>query len=567
MKRPKNYAYWLDEVPPLGITLFSGLQHIGLVCSFLPIPLAMAREAGLADARVVDVISVSMLVLGVTAILQVLRRGPVGSGLLAPSCFSGAYLGPSLLAVNAGGLPLVLGMTMFGGVVEVGLSRVLRYLRPYLPPEIAGFVVLLVGVTVGGLGVRYELGIAPAAPAGARELAVSAVTLGLMVGLNIWGRGAPRLFCALLGIVGGYVTAALLGVLPLTEFARRMDAPLFGIPTVGDVGWSFDVALIVPFAVAAMAACLKTVGDLTTCQRVNDADWVRPDLRGISLGALANGIGSALAGFLGTTGLNASTANIGLSGATGVTSRRIAYATGGIFIALAFMPKLSGVLAVMPRPVMGAALMFVAAFIIVSGLQIITSRLLDTRRTFVIGLSFVIALAVDVSPAYFRALPTSVQPLFGSSLVVGMLAAILLNLIFRIGVRKVQNLVLPAGRVDPVALEQFMDENGASWGARRDVIEHASFNLTQSIETISGGCDPQGPLEITASFDEFSLDVHVSYAGKPLELPEKRPTNEEIMASEDGQRRLAGYMLRRYADRVSATNKSGRSTIHFHFDH
>jgi xanthine permease XanP len=267
MKRPKNYAYWLDEVPPLGITLFSGLQHIGLVCSFLPIPLAVAREAGLADARVVDVISVSMLVLGVTAILQVLRRGPVGSGLLAPSCSSGAYLGPSLLAVNAGELPLVLGMTLFGGAVEAGLSHVLRYLRPYLPPEIAGFVVLLVGVTVGGLGVRYVLGIAPAAPAGARELAVSAVTLGLMVGLNIWGRGAPRLFCALLGIVGGYVTAALLGVLPLAEVSHMMDAPLFGIPAVGDVGWSFDVALIVPFAVAAMAACLKTVGDLTTCQR------------------------------------------------------------------------------------------------------------------------------------------------------------------------------------------------------------------------------------------------------------------------------------------------------------
>jgi xanthine permease XanP len=567
MKRPKNYAYWMDEAPPLGITLFSGLQHIGLVCGFLPIPLAIAREAGLADARVGDVISVSMLVLGVTAILQVLRRGPVGSGLLAPSCFSGAYLGPSLLAVNAGGLPLVFGMTMFGGAVEAGLSRVLRHLRPYLPPEIAGFVVLLVGVTVGGLGVRYVLGVAPAAPAGARELAVSSVTLGLMVGLNIWGRGAPRLFCALLGFVGGYVTAALLGVLPRTEIARMMDAPLLGIPAVGDVGWSFDAALIVPFAVGAMAACLKTVGDLTTCQRVNDADWVRPDLRGISRGALANGIGSALAGLLGTAGLNASTANIGLSGATGVTSRRIAYATGGIFIALAFMPKLSGLLAVMPRPVMGAALMFVAAFIIVSGLQIITSRLLDARRTFVIGLSLVIAIAVDISPAYFRALPTSVQPLVGSSLVVGMLAAILLNLIFRIGVRKVQNLVLPAGRVDPVALEQFMDENGASWGARRDVIEHASFNLTQSIETISEGCDPQGPLEIAASFDEFSLDVRVSYAGKPLELPEKRPTNEEIMASEDGQRRLAGYMLRRYADRVSATNKSGRSTILFHFDH
>ncbi|HSG34613.1 MAG TPA: solute carrier family 23 protein, partial [Sphingomonadaceae bacterium] len=387
--------------------------------------------------------------------------------------------------------------------------------------------------------VRYVLGIAGAAPASARELAVSAVTLGLMVGLNIWGRGGPRLFCALLGFIGGYLAAGLLGVLPMTEFARIMEAPLLGVPAVGDVGWSFDVGMAIPFAVAAMAALLKTVGDLTTAQRLNDADWVRPDLRGISRGTLANGIGSALAGFLGTAGLNASTANIGLAGATGVTSRRIAYATGGIFIALAFMPKLSGLLAVMPRPVMGAALMFVAAFIIVSGLQIITSRLLDTRRTFVIGLSFVVAIAVDISPAYFRTMPESVQPLFGSSLVVGMLTAILLNLIFRIGARKIQNLVVAPGQVNPVALEQFMEANGASWGARRDIIERASFNLTQSIETISDSCDPQGPLEISASFDEFRLDVRVSYSGPPLELPEKRPTNEEIMESEEGQRRLA----------------------------
>jgi xanthine permease XanP len=172
VKRPPNYAYWLDEAPPFGITLFSGLQHIGLVCAFLPIPLAIAREAGLADAKVVEVISASMLVLGITAILQVLRRGPVGSGLLAPSCSSGAYLGPSLLAAKVGGLPLVLGMTILGGLVEAALSRMLRYLRPYLPPEIAGFVVMLVGVTVGSLGVRYVLGIAPAPPAGARELTV-----------------------------------------------------------------------------------------------------------------------------------------------------------------------------------------------------------------------------------------------------------------------------------------------------------------------------------------------------------------------------------------------------------
>lgn len=566
MKRPEGFAYWIDEVPPPGVTLLSALQHVSLGCILLPIPLAIAREAGLSPERTVDLIAVSMIVLGITAILQVLRRGPVGSGLLAPSSFTGAYLGPSILAVKSGGLALAFGMTVFAGLVEALLSRLLRYLRPFLPPEIAGFVVVLVGVAVGSLGVRYVLGPDPAAPATARDLAVSAVTLGLMVGLNVWGRGAPRLFCALVGIIGGYVAAALLGVLGEAEFARVIASGVFGAPAIGTIGWAFDAALVVPFAIAATAACLKTVGDLTMCQRLNDADWVRPDLAGVARGTLANAIGSVLAGAFGTSGLTTSSSNIGLAGATGVTSRRVGWVTGIIFIALAFMPKFAGLLAIMPQPLMGAALMFVAAFILVSGVQIIAARLLDVRRTFVIGLSFMIALAVDISPRYFATLPAAIQPLVGSSLVAGMIVAIALNLVFRIGARKVQRLTIAAD-ADPAALGRFMDACGASWGARRDVIERAKFNLLQSIETLFAHAVATGPLLAEASFDEFNVNVRLSYDGAPLELPDRRPTDDEIIESAEGERRFAGFMLRRLADRVSATHRSGRSTVTFQFVH
>ncbi len=50
-------------------------------------------------------------------------------------------------------------------------------------------------------------------------------------------------------------------------------------------------------------------------------------------------------------------------------------------------------------------------------------------------------------------------------------------------------------------------------------------------------------------------------------MPERRPTSEEILASDEGARRLAGFLLRKYADRVESTHKAGRSTILFHFDH
>jgi len=217
--------------------------------------------------------------------------------------------------------------------------------------------------------------------------------------------------------------------------------------------------------------------------------------------------------------------------------------------------------------VLGATLLFSSAFVFINGLQIVTSRMLDVRRTFVIGLSFMIGLAVDFYPAFFRGLPADVQPFVGTSLVLGTLTALALNLVFRLGVRRTQTLRVEPAAFDTQQLHDFMETQGATWGARRDVIDRATFNLAQSIETIVESCAPAGPLDVSVSFDEFSLDILVSYEGAALELPERRPTNEEIIASDDGQRRLAGFLLRRYADRVQSTYRAGRSTVLFHFDH
>ena len=217
--------------------------------------------------------------------------------------------------------------------------------------------------------------------------------------------------------------------------------------------------------------------------------------------------------------------------------------------------------------VAGAALIFSSTFIIVNGLQVMTSRLLDARKTVLIGLALLAALAVDAQPGIVGLLPDAWQPVLGTSLVLGTVLGLALNLAFRIGTRRTHSLTIPIGPIDGVRIEQFLQASGEAWGSRADVIERAKFNLVQSIETILDGGDPAGPLEVEATFDEFSLDIGVSHQGPPLELPERRPSNEEIMETEDGQRRLAGFMLRRFADRVSSTHKAGRSTVTFHFDH
>ena len=566
-KKPVNIVYWVNDVPPLGVTVLSGLQHVGLVSIFLLVPVLACRQAGLAPDKIVDVLGLSMLVMAIGPVLQRFGRGGVGCGYLCPPIFAAPYLPAAALALQAGGLPLLFGMTIFAGLVEITVSRLFRPLRPFFPPEIAGFVVVMIGVTVGTLGVRSLFGFGAAQSVEAAPVGVAAVTLATMVALNVWTRGASKLFCALIGMVVGYVLAAILGVLTAADLERLTSAPLLRLPDPGHVQWAFDADLIVPFAVAAIAASLRAMGDVTICQKTNDAAWTRPDMQTISGGALANGFTTALAGLLGTIGTNTSTSNVGLAAATGVTSRNVAYAVGGIYLLLAFMPMGATLFVIMPGAVVGATLIFASCLVFVNGLQIIASRLLDARRTFVIGLSFMLGLAVDILPGVVATLPPAARVFTSSSLLLGTLSALLLNILFRLGVRRAVKLTVDPAAVDPEKIEQFMETQGAAWGARRDVIDRARFNLIQSVETIVESCDPRGPVEIEAGFDEFNLDVRVSYEGPPLDLPEQRPSHEEIIASEEGQRRLAGFLLRRHADRVRTSFDAGRSTILFHFDH
>jgi xanthine permease XanP len=567
MRKPSNVVYGVDERPPSGVLVLSGFQHVCLMSIYLLYPVLIAKEAGAGPAVAGAMVSLTLLALAAGTILQVIPIGPLGSGYLCQPIPSIVYLVPSLLVVKTGGLAAVFGMTIAAGLFEIALSRALRRLRPIFPPEIVGLVILLVGIATGLVGLRVAFGDARAAEIGPLELSIGFLTLALMVALNIWGGVLARIFCVLIGMAVGYLAAVVLGVFPQEDVQAIAHAPFVSIPSLGHVSWALDPAFTLPFAVAAIAATLKVVGNVTTAQKANDADWVRADMNTVSRGVASDGLGTAFAGLIGVSGINSSPTVVGLATASGVLSRYVAYPVAAILFALAFLPKLGALVYLMPRMVAAAALVFSATFIVVNGIQVMTSRLLDARKTVLIGIALLAGLAVDAQPGVVAIFPEAWKPILGSSFVLGTLLALGLNLAFRLGVRKTHSFTVPAGGIDPVAIEQFLQASGEKWGARPEVIERAKFNLVQSVETIVEGCDPQGPLEVDATFDEFNLDIRVTYVGPLLELPEARPTNEEIMETEEGHRRLAGFMLRRLADRVSSGYRSGRSTVTFHFDH
>jgi NCS2 family nucleobase:cation symporter-2 len=566
VKKPAHITYGVADSPPILVTVFNGVQLVGLISINLVYPLLVFRVADTPVELVANLMAIGMLVLGVATFMQAMRLGPVGSGFMCPATFTASYFPPSLLAAKLGGLPMVFGMTLFAGVLEGALAPLLNRLRAVFPIEISGLVIFMIGWSAGIAGLRLLLA-DPTAPLTSAECAVAGLTLATMVALNVWGKGLVRMLCALIGIACGYLAAGFAGLVDARQFAAVTAASWVGIPTFGHVSWTFDAALAAPFAIACIAAALKAVGTITICQRMNDADWVRPDMRSATRGVLADGMSTALAGVAGAMGTNTSTPAVGLASATGVGSRKVAYAVGTIFVMLSLFPKLAATLAAVPRAVAVAALLFAVSFVIINGLQVIASRLLDARRTLTLGLAFVGGGAVDVFPAVAASAPKALIPVVGSSFVFATMIALVLNVLFRVGVKRTVNLKVEAEVIEPQKIEDFFKLNGAKWGARPDVVTRATFGVIQLIDAVRGEYWRGGALDVKASFDEFNLNVDLAYDGDALQFPEQRPSNKQIRESEDGARLMAGYMLRKCADRLRSQRKDGKAIVHLHYDH
>ena len=567
MRKPANLVYGVEEVPPPLVVLITAVQHVGVIAIFMIYPLVIGREAGVSADVLASILRMGMLALAVAVLLQALPRGPVGSHFLAPSSFTGVYLVPSLMAVKIGGLPLLWGMTIFAGLVEIALSRVWTRLRTFIPSETAGLVVFLIGVNVGLAALRTLTGEGVGGVLSGRSAIVAGISLAVMIGLNIWSKGQLRLFCILVGMVVGYLAAAATGLLTLDDFLSVLRQPLVAFPTIAHVSWAFDPSLIIPFAVSGLAAAMGSTAVIATYQRTTDADWVRPEMTSIRQGIFSDGIAAAVAGFLGTYGLTMSTANVGLVAATGVASRRIAFCIAAVLAVGAFQPGFVAVLTIMPPPVMASALLFTAVFIMISGVQIISTRVLDSRRTLVIGMGMMAFFVVSVFPSTFSDVPDWAQPLVSSSLVLGTLVALALNLVFRIGIRRRETMSVDPAAPDYQEMAHFVERNAAIWGARRDVVSRVEFAVQQAAEAIVENCQVSGPILVEIGYDEFDIDVTMTYPGNPLKLGGHLPTRDEIVESEDGVGRLAAFLIAQRSDKVRATASGGIATLALHFRH
>jgi NCS2 family nucleobase:cation symporter-2 len=559
-KRPHDLIYAVDERPPWGRLAMLGAQHAVLMSVYLVLIVIIARTAGASDAVVLSMLSFSMIVLAVASALQ---ASPFGSGFLAVPVYSAIYLGPSVLAAKTGGLPLVFGMTIFAGLVEIALALFLRRLRWVFPPAVSGFIVCIVGLDLGLVGMKHALAIGTFETARAElpfHVIVSVSTLVIAVAATVWGRGAVRLIASLIGLVVGMAMAIFFGLVTPDSMHTMEEAGLVAFPGVSHISFAFDPKLMPAFLAAAVAAALRTIGVITTCQKINDADWKRPDFSNLKRGTIADGLSCIIAGLLGTPGLNTAPSLVGVSSAAQATSRWIAYACAGVLLIMSLVPKVGAVFLMLPLAVAGGILVFTASLMISAGIGIMVSRNVDVRATFVIGISMLLALTREMFPTYFNTLPEAFRSFTGGTLAIGVLAAIALTMAFRLGSR--HSFVAAGG--DAESIDAFLAQipaRCAAWKVSADVTQACLADATEIVESLRG---PDGVERFDTCrlvYDEVDLAVEFAYVGPLPRFPTTQIDKKHLDEEQAFARGISMFLANIGPSNIETRTDGHRSTI------
>lgn len=427
--------YALEQRPSLKDALFAAMQHLlAIFVAIITPPLIVAGALDLDIATTSFLVSMSLFVSGIATFIQCRRVGGVGCGLLCVQGTSFSFISPIIMAGTLGGLPAIFGATMAGALVEVFISRVLKYAMKIITPLVSGIVVTLIGISLIKVGVISCGGGAAALEDGSfgsmEHLGVAALVFVLIVFFNRSSNRYLRMGSIIIGIIVGYAVAYFIGMVDVEHTPTYSH---FNIPVPFKYGVKFHFSSILAFAIVYLITAIEAYGDITANSLIS-GEPVEGEkfLKRAQGGILADGVNSFLAGALNSFPNSIFAQNNGMIQLTGVASRYVGYFIALFLVLLGFFPVVGVVFSLMPDAVLGGATLLMFGTVASAGVKIIASQHIDRKATLVIAISLSLGLGVELYPDIMAQLPQTIRDIFSSGITTGGLAAIVSNMLIRI---------------------------------------------------------------------------------------------------------------------------------------
>ncbi len=271
-------------------------------------------------------------------------------------------------------------------------------MKNYGYPVVVGPIIIVIGLSLATTAANdamlnnsnYDL----------KFFSVAIFTLLLTIGFNIFLRGFPSMIPVLLGIIGGYIFAVMMGIVDFTAVAK---AKWFTLPAFDVMFINYDFkwypAAILGMAPIAFVTMTEHMGHIMVLNKLTKRNFFKDP--GLNKTLLGDGFSSIIAGFAGGPPTTSYGENIGVLAMSKVHSVWVIGGAAFFAIVFSFCGKISALIQSIPSPVIGGISFLLFGMIASNGLQI----LVDNKVNYALKRNLVITsviLVVGVGGTYLQ---------------------------------------------------------------------------------------------------------------------------------------------------------------------
>ncbi|MBR2080683.1 MAG: uracil-xanthine permease, partial [Oscillospiraceae bacterium] len=295
-------------------------------------------------------------------------------------------------SASAGFAGIILG-AFFAGLVYVVIAAIVKlvgvkWINKLMPPVVIGPTVALIGLSLAGAAIKDVFSYGPqdgngafimSAPAWA-SLVCALVTLFVVMITSTYGKKMIKLIPFIIGILAGYVVAAIFTVcgIPVIDFSVFQNLQIFAVPEfsflaamkgVQEINGSYIATVAVAYVPVAFVVFAEHIADHKNLSSIIGKELLEDP--GLHRTLLGDGVGSMVGAFFGGCPNTTYGESVGCVAITRNASVITITTAAVMCVIISFFGPFVAFLDSIPGCVMGGVCVTLYGFIAVSGLKMI----------------------------------------------------------------------------------------------------------------------------------------------------------------------------------------------------
>lgn len=410
-------------------TFSLGLQHVlAMYAGAVIVPLIVGGNLGFSQEQITYLVAIDLFMCGIATLLQVFANRWFGIGMPVVLGCAFQAVTPMIAIGKDFGISYIYGAIIAMGLFVILFGGIFGKLIRLFPPVVTGSVVTIIGVTLIPVAFN-DLGGGQGNPdfGSPTNLLLGFGVLVFIVIMNKLSGGFIRAISILIGLVIGTTIAAFMGQVDFTPVAEAswfhaVQPFYFGVP-------KFNMTAILTMIIVAMVGIAESTGVFMALGKIVGRDV---DSKDLARGYRAEGLAITIGGIFNAFPYTTYSQNVGLIQMSRVKTRDVIVVAGCLLMLLGLVPKIAALTTLIPKSVLGGAMVAMFGMVVSSGLRMLGSQVDMNRHEnlLIIACSVGMGLGVTVVPQLFASLPSTVRILTDNGIVAGTFTALVLNLLF-----------------------------------------------------------------------------------------------------------------------------------------